>query len=56
LFELLENPVKLVETDMIWTLVLDCQKEEVVTRVIDFLIKIHLSFSSDLQVSRLEVL
>lgn len=32
---------------MLWTLVLDCQNPEVVPRVIDFLIKAHLSLSTD---------
>lgn len=41
---------------MLWTLVLGCERPEVVPRVIDFLIKVHLSLSDELKPSRLPVL
>ena len=41
---------------MLWTLVLECERPEVVPRVIDFLIKAHLSLQDDLRSSRLAIL
>lgn len=41
---------------MLWTLVLGCEMPDVVPRVIDFLIKVHLSLSDELKSSRLSVL
>lgn len=44
LFILKSPPSELKELEMLWTLALECQRPEVVPRVIDFLIKAHLSF------------
>jgi hypothetical protein len=41
---------------MLWTLVLECERPEVVPNVIDFLIKVHLSLKEELKSSRLTVL
>jgi len=55
-FTLLKLPSELKELKMLWTLVLECERPEVVPRVIDFLIKVHLSLQEDLKSSRLAVL
>mmetsp|Transcript_33660 Transcript_33660/g.51959 ORF Transcript_33660/g.51959 Transcript_33660/m.51959 type:complete len:246 (+) Transcript_33660:2371-3108(+) len=47
-FKLLKMPSNLVEMNMIWTLVLDCQDREVVVKAIDFLIQTHLSLPDTL--------
>jgi len=41
---------------MVWTLGLNCERVEVAPRVINFLIKAHLSLGEDLKSSRPEVL
>jgi len=55
-FKLQRLPTELKEVDMLWTLVLECERPEVASRVIDFLIKAHLSLSEELTSSRLSVL
>jgi hypothetical protein len=55
-FTLLRLPSELKELSMLWTLVLECERPEVVPRVIDFLIKAHLSLQDELRSSRLTVL
>jgi hypothetical protein len=49
-------PSELRELDMLWTLVLECQGDTVAPKVIDFLIKVHLSLGEELQGSRRAVL
>jgi hypothetical protein len=49
-------PSELRELDMLWTLVLECERPNVAPRVIDFLVKVHLSLSEDLKPERLAVL
>lgn len=55
-FTLVKLPSELKELKMLWTLVLECERPEVVPRVIDFLIKVHLTLQEDLKPSRLIVL
>jgi hypothetical protein len=55
-FTLTRLPAELKELEMLWTLVLNCERADVVPRVINFLIKVHLSLADDLKASRLEVL
>ena len=55
-FTLQRLPSELRELDMLWTLVLECERPAVVPRVIDFLIKVHLSLREDLKPERLTVL
>jgi hypothetical protein len=55
-FTLQRLPSELKGQDMLWALVLECERPEVVPRVIEFLIKVHLSLTEELQPSRLAVL
>lgn len=55
-FTLQRLPSELKELEMLWTLVLECERPEVVPRVIDFLIKVHLCLHEELKSSRLIVL
>lgn len=55
-FTLQRLPSELKELEMLWTLVLNCERPDVAPRVINFLIKVHLSLADDLTASRLEVL
>jgi hypothetical protein len=41
---------------MLWTLVLECENQEVVPLVIDFFIKAHLSLNDDLKAKKIEIL
>jgi hypothetical protein len=41
---------------MLWTLVLECERPSVAPRVVDFLIKVHLSLSEELKPQRVTVL
>jgi hypothetical protein len=54
-FTLQKLPSELKELDMLWTLVLQCDRPSVVPRVIDFLIKVHLSLADELRPERLGV-
>jgi hypothetical protein len=49
-------PSQLKEKDMLWTLVLECENQEVVPLVIDFFIKAHLSLNDDLKSKKIEIL
>jgi hypothetical protein len=55
-FTLQKPPSELKELEMIWTLVLGCEVPEVVPRVIDFLIKVHVSLNDDLKKNKLAIL
>lgn len=53
---LLKLPGELKELDMLWTLVLECEGDNVVASAIDFLISVHLSLNDDLKGSTEQVL
>jgi hypothetical protein len=55
-FTLKRLPGELKELEMLWTLVLNCERPDVAPKVINFLIKVHLSLAEDLKPSRLAVL